>query len=325
MTIDPVLLDLMTSVFADRGPTPHGVLDRALWDTLSSCGLTRLTTPEHSGGSGATWTEAAVLLRAAAARGLALPLAENDLLAGWLLTEAGLPSDDILRTACVLEPAGTARGVPWARDAGRIVALWQTGDGWLVADLDPASVHVTRGTNLAGEPRDDVAADLAATRGVPVACHLAEEFVLRGALARALQMTGAMESVLRLCVTHATTRTQFGRPLARFQPVQHLIADIAAETSLARAAADACVREGLTPLSVAVARSCAGHAATTVVRNAHQVHGAMGTTAEHSLHTLTLAILGWRADYGSLHEWDERLTTAAVTAGGELWALIAPV
>ena len=74
---------------------------------------------------------------------------------------------------------------------------------------------------------------------------------------------------------------------------------------------------------MAVARSCAGHAASVVVRNAHQVHGAIGTTREHALQRYTRLALAWRSEYGSVHYWDEQVTAAAVAAGGpSLWPLI---
>src|SRR5690606_23631971 len=129
-TIDPALQDMMTSVFADHDPeTPA----ESLWRTLESLGLARVPTPEDRRGSSAGWAEAAALLRTAAAHGVPVPLAENDLLAGWLLAEAGLPSDAGRRTACVLDDTGTAHAVPWAADADRVTVLWSTGDGWRVA------------------------------------------------------------------------------------------------------------------------------------------------------------------------------------------------
>lgn len=319
MTIDPALQDMMTAVFSDHDPaSPIG----SLWKKLESLGLARLTTPAGRGGSGGGWAEAAALLRTAASHGVPVPLAENDLLANWLLTEADLPSDESLRTACVLDETGTARSVPWAGDADQITVLWAAEDGWHVADIATSSLHIERAANLAGEPRDIIHAPVDAISGTRVGEHVAEEFMLRGALARALQMTGAMDGILRLSIDHATTRTQFGRPLARFQAVQHLIADMAADASLAKAAADAGLHEDLTPFSIAVARSCAGHATTTVVRNAHQVHGAIGTTAEHPLHRYTLPALAWRAEFGSLHYWDQQLTQAALTADKDIWHII---
>ena len=63
---------------------------------------------------------------------------------------------------------------------------------------------------------------------------------------------------------------------------------------------------------MAVARSCAGHAASVVVRNAHQVHGAIGTTREHRLHEFTRAALAWRSEFGSVQYWDDQVTDAAL-------------
>jgi len=74
---------------------------------------------------------------------------------------------------------------------------------------------------------------------------------------------------------------------------------------------------------IAVARSCAGHAASVVVRNGHQIHGAIGTTREHRLHEFTRAALAWRSDYGSVDHWDSVVTDAALAAGGSgLWSII---
>ncbi|MEU6074185.1 acyl-CoA dehydrogenase family protein [Micromonospora sp. NPDC047074] len=329
--VDPALVDMLESVFAAHRPARTEVtatLDVELWGLLESLGLTRLTGAEPYG-AGAGWPEAAALLATAARHAVPLPLAEHDLLAGWLLERAGLPADGALRTACVLDADGRARAVPWARAATRVVVLFPDGAGWRVADVPATAVAVTEADSIAGEPRDTVAVDLALLDGVPVDADVADRLLLRGALARAVQMCGAMERIVELCVAHATARTQFGRPLAAFQAVQALVADIAAESSLARVATDAAVAraaeddDGLA-FAVAVARSCAGHAATVVVRNAHQVHGAIGTTLEHELHGLTRPVLAWRSEFGSVQHWDDLLTRAALDAAGAdgLWPLI---
>jgi len=154
---------------------------------------------------------------------------------------------------------------------------------------------------------------------------------LRGALMRAIQMTGAMDAAVDLTVQHAAERKQFGRPLAAFQAVQQLTADAAAEAALARAATDAALTQAVATrfagdgllFSVAVARSVCGHSGSTVVRNAHQVHGAIGTTREHILHRLTMPILAWTNDFGSVAEWDALIEQAARNAGDAgLWELV---
>ncbi len=51
------------------------------------------------------------------------------------------------------------------------------------------------------------------------------------------------------------------------------------------------------------------------VRNAHQVHGAIGTTREHVLHRVTIPILAWTNDFGSVAEWDALIEQTARDAG----------
>nr|WP_271213848.1 acyl-CoA dehydrogenase family protein [Rhodococcus wratislaviensis]GLK41119.1 acyl-CoA dehydrogenase [Rhodococcus wratislaviensis] len=334
--IDPDLVAMMESVFAahqkaDIAATDHVAFDGALWKTLDELGLVRLTGSESHGGSGADWHAVSALLVAAAGAAVPVPVVEHDLLAGWLLETAELPMAEGFRTAFRMGESGTSPAVPWARDADFVVPLRYDGSRWLVADVAADRIHVTPSRNLAGEPRDSVRIEIDTVTWSPVPAGTAETFLLRGALARVLQACGAMERIVELCIEHVSTRTQFGRPLSKFQAVQRLVTGVAAETSLARAAADAAVlsieRAGwhspAASFAVAVAKSCTGHAASTVVRNAHQVHGAIGTTYEHPLHRYTLPVLAWRSEFGSVGQWDQLLTRTAVDAGRDgAWSLI---
>jgi acyl-CoA dehydrogenase len=334
---DPDLLAVLTELFDDyraTRPAPGATveLDHGLWQRLESLGLTRLTGREEAGGSGGGWTDAAALLGLAAAASAPVPLAEHDVLGGWLLDEAGLDNDGGIRSVCRPDPTGVALNVTWARDASRVVALWEDRDQWRVADVPVERIGLEEGRNLAGEPSDTVEFDLAdLERGTVVAHEIGEQFHLRGALARSTQVVGAMERIVEVVLTHARERVQFGRPIGRFQAVQQLVSDLAAETALARAATDAAVARAAASdwqdrgmlFAVGVAKSCVGHGASVVVRNAHQVLGAIGTTLEHELHTLTKPVLVRRSEFGSVHEWDETLTTLAASAGHDrLWTLI---
>jgi acyl-CoA dehydrogenase len=356
MTIDADLAELMTTVFRDYARASPGddagaagragaagaragagaeaaTWDGELWGRLSALGLARLTGSESSGGSGAGWIEAAELLRAAASHAVRVPVAEHDLLACWLLERAGLPVGDARRTACLVGVDGRAASVPWASQAERVVVVAARGDGYVAADVDAEDLDISPDANLAGEPRDDVAVRLADVTGsgVPVSALAVEQLRLRSALVRAVQVSAVLDKIVELSAGYAAERVQFGRPLARFQAVQNLVADATAEAALARAATEAALREAVRSdwsaatlrFHVAVARSCAGHAASVVVRNAHQVHGAIGTTREHALPRYTRLALAWRSEYGTVHYWDEQVTAAAVAAGGPgLWPLI---
>lgn len=337
--VDPALVDMMGAVFADyreRHPsnatTGH---DIDLWQHLDELGLVRLTGSEQHGGSGAGWYEAAELLAAAVGHGVRIPLAEHDLLACWLLEANGMPTDGAVRTVCMLNKHGAATDVPWAAAAERVVVVWRADGQYRAADVATDSLTVTPGANLIGEPRDTVVADLTALadleQAVPTTLALVTQLRLKSGLVRSVQVCAALDRILALSVDHVKSRVQFGRPLSKFQAIQNLISDIAAEAALARAATEAALTTGVTSewsafnleFLVAAARSCAGHATSVVVRNAHQVHGAIGTTREHRLHEFTRAALAWRSEFGSMRYWDDQVTDAAQHASaGALWDLI---
>ncbi|BBY56402.1 acyl-CoA dehydrogenase [Mycobacterium koreense] len=339
--VDPDLIAMMDGVFAEhrrtREQTGPVVGDAALWQRLDGLGLLRLTGAQESGGSGAGWPQAAELLAAAVRHGIRIPVAEHDLLACWLLETAGLPGDAAARTVCVVDGAGTARRVPWASAVDRVVVVWRDGADYRLADLDvdDRRVQISRGVNLIGEPRDDIGVETAALTGAPVAPAAVHTLGLKSALVRSVQVCAAMDAALALVVEYTSQRLQFGRPVSKFQAVQHMVADIAAEAALARAATEAALAAAVASewapdkldkleFLVAAARSCTGHAASTVTRNAHQAVGAIGTTREHRLPEFTRAALAWRSEFGSVRSWDARLTDAALAAGpAGLWSLIA--
>ncbi|HTQ21755.1 acyl-CoA dehydrogenase family protein, partial [Mycobacterium sp.] len=325
MSVDPALVEMMGAVFAEYAEDPK------LWQRLDELGLVRLTGAEEHGGSGAGWLEAAELLAAAARNGVRIPLAEHDLLACWLLEAAELPVDAAVRTVCMLDKHGRASGVPWAVGADRVVVVWRAEGGHRVADVAADGLTITPGANLIGEPRDEVLADLTGLQGTPVTPALVTQARLKSGMVRSIQVCAVLDRILQLSIEHVTSRVQFGRPLSKFQAIQNQISDIAAEAALARTATEAALTAAVISewsahnldLLVAVARSCAGHAASVVVRNAHQVHGAIGTTREHRLHEFTRAALAWRSEFGSVQYWDDQVTDAAMHASaGGLWDLI---
>jgi acyl-CoA dehydrogenase len=332
--VDPELERLFANVFNDwrsarERESSRAVLDRKLWRTLEGLGLDRLTSA-----AGAGWEEAAALLRAAARTAAPVPIAENDLLAHWLLAQAGIPGQEGIWTVATFNEAGLADRVPWAEAVDGVVALRRRSQEWIVVATASTLCSITVGWDLAGQPRDAVRIpDLDAMAGIVVPAAVVAQYRLRGALARSVQMTGAMDHVVDLCVQFASERKQFGRPIARFQAVQQLIADAACESFLARAATDIAVAAMASTtaadeereLKVAMAKSVAGHAASVVVRNAHQVHGAIGTTFEHPLHEFTIPILAWRNEFGSVRAWDARLTDLLVSSGTSAWSFGVPL
>ena len=173
---------------------------------------------------------------------------------------------------------------------------------------------------MAGEPRDDVM--LAGPPDPFVAVPPEVDGFALMAIARAAQLRGAMEHVLAMSVGYAHDRVQFGRPLARFQAIQHYLAEMAGEAAATGAAVDAAAEAG-TPFAFAAAKARASQAAGTVARLAHQVHGAIGYTAEHDLHIWTKRLWAWRDECGNEAHWWQVLGAEVARGGGAaLWPAI---
>lgn len=335
---DPDVTALLESVFdAYRAETSSALsamvdFDPDLWRRLEGLGLTRLTGSSSRGGGDASWVEAAELLGLAAAAAAPVPLAEHDVLGGWLLEVAGLPEGPGPRTVAKTDAEGRARRVPWSRHATSVVTLHPIGNGsWHVADVPAERLVVRERRNLAGESSDDIEVALADLNGVEISAEVAHEYHHRLTLARCAQIAGAMDRVLAVVLQHVEQRHQFGRQIGKFQAVQTLVTDLAAEAALAQAATDAAVDRVVThgwgdrhvPFAIAVAASTVGHASSVVVRNAHQAVGAIGATLEHELPRLTKPILAHRGDVRSVRDWDAVMAGMARDVGPDgLWSLI---
>ena len=307
-----------------------GAWPDALWSAVEEAGFTAALLPDAAGGFGATPVEAMGLLRVAAGHAAPIPLAET-MLAGWLLAQAGL---DVPSGPLTLAPvrrddglvlqggrlSGTARRVPWGRDAKAAAVIV---DG-MVTCVPAGGWSASHGTNIAGEPRDTLVFDTAVEAS---ACPVSVAALrAAGAAVRTAQIAGALTRVLDVCVTYVQTRVQFGRPIGKFQAIQQSMAILAGQCAAAVAAADMAAEAlggTLDPLVIGAAKARAGEAASVAAGLAHQVHGAIGFTQEYELHPLTRRLWSWRDEFGNEAEWNALVGRAALRAGADgLWPVI---
>jgi acyl-CoA dehydrogenase len=287
----------------------------ALWQRLDAAELTRVGVLEERGGAGGGLEEAAAVVWTAARHAAPVPLAETMLLGGPLLAEAGADPPPGPLSAGVLE--GGRALVPFARCATALALL----DGDSIVLLRQGEFEVELDQNLAGEPRDGVRPRPGAGERLRSPVDAAE-LRRRGALARAIQIAGALEAVLAQSVTYASERQQFGSPLNRFQAVQELLTVAAEETVAASAAVRAAIADP-SPYLVAAAKARASEAAGAAAERAHQVHGAIGFTHEYRLHLHTRRLWSWREEYGNEAEWGRVLGEIVLRTGGTgLWRLV---
>jgi acyl-CoA dehydrogenase len=301
----------------------------ALWDRVAESGFPWALATEAAGGLGASWPDACAILRGIGHWQVPLPLAET-MIAAHLLSGAGLPppegpitlleaSGDVALSGSRASPRlhGRAIRVPWARHCGWAAAVTPDGDV-LLGDLrQPAHLRIEPLADVAGLPSDTVVLDGAAVlaRAPAPPGALPRPVALLGAAARAAMMVGAMESVLAQTVQYANDRVQFGKPIGRYQAIQQQVALMAGEVAAARvatlvamadlggAATAGAVGPRRAEFGVAVAKTRAGEAAGRTAAIAHQVHGAIGFTREHSLHFATRRLWAWRDEYGTDAQW----------------------
>lgn len=302
-----------------------GEWSEALWDAIEEAGfLDTLADAETPPEERATNT--GVLLKAAARHLVPVPLGET-LVVRALLAGARVRAPAGPLSFAVLDGhthqhgdhahlKGTAARVPYARNAAAVLLGASDGkEGVLVATRRG---RLTQGANIAGEPRDDLV--FADTAGTTVPGVHGWRLKQAGATLRAVAMAGALERVLLQTVDYARTRVQFGKPIAAFQAIQQQLAVLAGHVAAASIAADAAMAaffdEARRTTDIAVAKTRVGEAAGAGAAIAHQVHGAIGITREHSLHLATRRLWSWRAEFGAESDWAQDLGRNLARGGG---------
>lgn len=297
-----------------------------LWNRLGGLGMTGVGIPEELGGSGGERLDAAELVRLTGYLAAPVPLAESCFVAGPALVALGYPvpptpvavahgPHQLLTDNRVV--SGTATGVAWGRTAGHLVAELLVDGEPTVALLSLQDAEITPRVNHAGEPRDTITFDGADVQAI--AAYPDRRLLTDAALARSLQIAGALDRILEMSIGYAGEREQFGRPIARFQAVAHLIARLAEAAAEARMAAETAVVTGL-PADAATAKIIAGDAGTRGAAIAHQVHGALGFTREHDLHLFTRRVWSWRDECDAEGPWARAL--GAELVGHDPWSTI---
>lgn len=294
---------------------------RALLKRMLADGWHRVGLPEELGGHGGDLPDAVEITAALA--GTPSPLPDTVIGAADLLTRCGLVLPEDAEIVVVAVPGAR---VPWASWASHLLVPVADGDRTRVHLLRADAAGIHPGRNIADEPRDTVVVDGEPLASAGIDAPLAdvlERIQLSGALTRAVQITAALTHVVPLTTRHLSDRVQFGRPLLQFQAVQQSLAELAAETSAARAVTDLAITHAHTPrapLLIAAAKTRTSLAAGTGARIAHQLHGAIGISQEHPLHRFTRPLWAWRDEHGNDTTWATRITEHwTAHAHGALW------
>jgi acyl-CoA dehydrogenase len=284
------LTDLIRNLAADAGDTG------SVWGQVCELGLAGIGMPEDKGGSGGSLADLVVVVRELARAGLSTPIVEAST-SSYAVDAAAGESFETIVVAPDLDVSSNAvtanlTQVPFAERATGLVIV--TASSVVTVPLAGESVTVEPSHDIADLPDARVnlaGASVAHISGGPGAAQVID----RLALTRSAALLGTAWGAYELTRKYVMEREQFGAPLVKIPAVSTTLAQMAVRTRFAQSALDratAACADAHTPElhrfgAVSAARINAATAATLVARTSHQLHGAVGITAEYDLHRYT--------------------------------------
>ena len=293
--------------------------DPKAWAELAELGVAGCLIAEEHGGAGLTLLDAAVISTALGHAAAPTPFLGSAVLAPALIADAGsdaqrkewlpkLAAGKLRIGVAIAEQVERRDDAGVALEAGKLrgTALFAIdgvgADAFLVAAGDRLALVAKGAAGLTVEPMPTVdrtrrlaelrfeavaPSELLASGGAPA--HAAIAHALGAArVLLAADMLGSCDRSLAMSVDYAKQRKQFDRPIAQFQAVKHMCAEMAAAIEPARslvwyAAHAAAEFPAEAPLLALHAKAHLADVAMDVVRTATQVHGGIGFTDAYDL------------------------------------------
>jgi alkylation response protein AidB-like acyl-CoA dehydrogenase len=309
----------------------QGVFPTDLWKHLAEAGVFRLLAGTEDGGVGATIADTAAALSVLGGFAVPGPVVES-VAANLARTAVGLAAIDAPQSLAFAaasaqgdQPATELSDVRWGKALGGIVIARRCGDGTSLSMVDPSDVRLDTVSSLSGEP---MAAMTIAGPDLDQIRSSTDIATLRNivALGRCAEAVGAIKWMLESCLRHVDERSQFGRPIGRFQAVQQMLAEmgahVAAAGTICNAACELADDGDWTLVSPAVVRIVG--AVDRSVAIAHQIHGAIGFSREHGLNLRTRRAMQWCDDAYLLHDWSAELGERLIAPEASLWEWLVP-
>ncbi|MET7400371.1 acyl-CoA dehydrogenase family protein [Dactylosporangium sp. NPDC005572] len=299
------------------------------WPAFEEHGLSLVGVPEIAGGSGGSLAELVVVVDELARCAGSTPLIESNTAAFLLsLLETVAPA---IRSVTIMPAVNRSdvriRGMlAWGRRVEQAVLV--APDELLVVDV--AAVRLDVAENIAGEPRDlfEVQLEDARRYALPLPIQSIEA---RIHLLWSAAIVGAATGAYELTRQYVAQRQQFGAPLITIPSIAASLARMRTAIVQAEAAVQRAT-EALMDIrsdpdeqlaAAQVARVITGQTATDVAAGCHQLHGAIGITAEYHLSDFTRLLWAWRDTVSSQRHLTAQLGRS-VRVGGErrLWHVL---
>lgn len=330
-----------------EGPEPY---DRGLYAGLAEMGVLGAAIPEEYGGVGLSHLELCLFAEELGRVIAPVPVASSIYLCAEFLLQAGteaqkaawlpkLASGETVGTFALVEGQGRAGAdkVELKATGGKL-----TGVKSLVADGMAADVAVVAARTGAGD--DGISLFLVDLNGPGVSrkelqsidptrsyaaitfdgapgealggtgdgWHIASQVMDRAAILMAFEQVGGSDRALEMARDYALDRMAFGRPIASFQAIKHMLADMYVAATLARSncfygAWALATGSSELPVAAATARVSATTAFQQCAKNNIQVHGGMGFTWAFDCHLYYRRANALAVALGSLSTWESQL------------------
>ena len=187
---------------------------------------------------------------------------------------------------------------------GVALSQYRTLDGMCAADVE-----------LADAPGTLIGADGTAFAALATAFD-------QGLAVRCAEAVGALQATLDATVEYTKTRQQFGVPIARFQALQHRMADMLIHVEQARSMSYLAAMRASEPSrrerrrALAAAKVVVGNACRYVGQEAVQLHGGMGVTDEIAVSHLFRRLTALEMALGDTAHHLEQFVAASAQAEG---------
>lgn len=311
-SIDRLLSDV--DVPAKVRALDQGSTADALWQPLQDSGFLDMMVSEGQGGAGLGLRDAWPVIFAAARHGLPLPVAQT-IFARALLADCGIeyPMTPLAIAGFASrdsEVGLVARDICGVRLASHVLAQIDQQLFLLPVATSNLQVIGTKGCFDGNATWSDSHA-----HSIDQPAMQAGLLSLGLALGLSVQIAGAADRVLQLTLSYANDRSQFGKPIGKFQAVQQQIAEMAECVYAARMASQiGCQTDGWQPLATptGIAKAQASEVAPRIAAIAHAVHAAIGVTQEYDLQLCTRRLYEWARCGGGALYWSREVGAKAL-------------
>ncbi len=314
MTMDDLFSDAVRQLLEDQCPPAQvraieaGASPAALWQAIEDAGFCDALVPEAGGGAGLSLAETYPILEQCGHYAVPVPMGET-LMARGLIASAGVavPNGSITFGQGRLQSDQLACAqVRCGMTADQVLVT--VGDDSRL--LNTAEAQRTQAGFCLDAQLVWSASAWDAALPVPLTQGAQDLQILQAAL-YAAQLAGTLMQVFSRTLQYANDRQQFGKPIGKFQAIQHQLSVMSEHSFAARMAAQMGLRtngtQGLQPerLRAAVAKARTSEAAVEVAALSHSIHGAIGFTAEFDLQLHTRRLHAWRQAAGSESYWHD--------------------